>query len=57
MQNTHIYITYLTLMPMMQIDQLPLQNDDQLLMEYVICNEPDLLYLDTLLKESLNPKV
>ena len=44
-------------MPMMQIDQLPLQNDDQLLMEYVICNEPDLLYLDTLLKESLNPKV
>ena len=28
-------------------------SDEQLFMEYVICNEPDLLYLDALLCESL----
>ena len=41
---------------MHQLDTLPAQSDDQLLMNYVICDEPDLLYLDTFLKESLNPK-
>ena len=41
---------------MHQLDTLTAQSDDQLLMNYVICDEPDLLYLDTFLKESLNPK-
>ncbi len=41
---------------MHQLDSLLSQTDDQLLMNYVICDEPDLLYLDTFLKESLNPK-
>jgi hypothetical protein len=37
---------------MQQIDLLTL-SDDELLMEYVICNEPDLLYLDTILRETI----
>lgn len=37
---------------MQQIDLLTLSDDD-LLMEYVICDEPDLLMLDTILSESL----
>ena len=41
---------------MHQLDTLPAQSDDQLLMNYVICDEPDLLYLDTLLRESLKAK-
>ena len=38
---------------MQQIDLLNL-SDEELLMEYVVCNEPDLLMLDALLKESFN---
>ena len=38
---------------MHQLDTLNAQTDDQLLMNYVICDEPDLLYLDTFLRESL----
>lgn len=37
---------------MQQIDLLTLSDED-LLMEYVICNEPDLLMLDAILRESL----
>ena len=37
---------------MQQIDLLTL-SDDELLMDYVICNEPDLLYLDTILRETI----
>ena len=37
---------------MTQIDPLATIDNEQLLMEYVICDEPDLLYLDTLLRES-----
>ena len=37
---------------MQQIDLLTLSDED-LLMEYVICNEPDLLMLDAFLSESL----
>lgn len=36
---------------MQQIDLLNL-SDEELLMEYVICNEPDLLMLDALLQDS-----
>jgi len=39
---------------MYQLDPLYCTNDEQLLMEHVICNEPELLYLDTILRESLN---
>ena len=41
---------------MHQLDTLNSQTDDQLLMNYVICDEPDLLYLDTFLRESLKTK-
>lgn len=41
---------------MHQLDTLNAQTDDQLLMNYVICDEPDLLYLDTFLRESLKTK-
>lgn len=37
---------------MQQIDLLTL-SDEELLMDYVICNEPDLLMLDTILRETI----
>lgn len=40
-------------MPMMQIDPLLTIDNEQLLMDYVICDEPDLLFLDTVLRELL----
>ena len=36
----------------MQTDPLATMDKEQLLMEYVSCDEPDLLYLDTLLRET-----
>lgn len=41
---------------MYQLDPLSLMSDEQLLMAYVICNEPDLLMLDAILGESLKAK-
>lgn len=38
---------------MMQIDPLLTIDNEQLLMNYVICDEPDLLFLDTVLSELL----
>jgi hypothetical protein len=39
---------------MYQIDPMYCMSDEKLLMDYVICGDPELLYIDTLLRESLN---
>lgn len=39
---------------MTNIDPLSTLNDEQLLMDYVICDDPDLLLLDAILSEVLS---
>ena len=41
---------------MNQLDPLSLLSDEQLLMDYVICGDSDLLMLDAILSESLKAK-
>ena len=41
---------------MQQLDLLTCSDED-LLMEYVICNEPELLLLDSILRESFGASV
>jgi hypothetical protein len=38
---------------MVQIDSLLMVDDEQLMMDYVICGEADLLLLDVVLRETL----
>ena len=38
---------------MYQIDPMYCMSDENLLMDYVICGDAELLYIDTLLRETL----
>lgn len=39
---------------MYQIDPMYCMSDEKLLMDYVICGDAELLYIDTLLRETIN---
>lgn len=42
---------------MKQIDPLCTLSDEQLMMEHIFCNDPELLLLDTILSECFYKKV